>query len=123
MKGLIALEKNKTVVCEIEAVFDMIGGKWKPLILCLLKDSGALRHGAMLKTMTGISQKMLTHQLRDLEADGFISKTIFPEIPPRVEYQLTEKGHSVMPILDSMCAWYDEHPSARYQFIRPLCPD
>jgi len=114
---------NKTVVCEIEAVFDMIGGKWKPLILYLLHSDGRKRTGEIKKYLQKISQKSLTNQLRELELDGFINKHIYPEVPPRVEYELTKKGSSVVPILNAMCVWFENNSSERYQFIRPLCDD
>jgi DNA-binding HxlR family transcriptional regulator len=115
--------ETKVVVCEIEAVFDMIGGKWKPLILYLLHSDGRKRTGEIKKYLRKISQKSLTNQLRELELDGFINKHIYPEVPPRVEYELTKKGASVVPILDAMCVWFENNSSERYQFIRSLCDE
>lgn len=90
--------------CPIEATLGLIGGKWKALILDHLTD-GALRFGALQRKMPKITPKMLTQQLRELEEDGLISRRVYPVVPPKVEYELTEFGRTVLPILDAMCAW------------------
>ncbi|HIV69233.1 MAG TPA: helix-turn-helix transcriptional regulator [Candidatus Butyricicoccus stercorigallinarum] len=90
--------------CPIEATLGLIGGKWKALILDHLTE-GALRFGELQKKMPKITPKMLTQQLRELETDGLIVRRAYPVVPPRVEYELTEFGQTVLPILDAMCAW------------------
>ena len=90
--------------CPIEATLGLIGGKWKALIIDHLTD-GALRFGALQKMMPKITPKMLTQQLRELEEDGLVIRRVYPVAPPKVEYELTEFGTSVLPILDAMCAW------------------
>ncbi len=90
--------------CPVERTLFLIGNKWKVLILRDL-ISGTKRFGELSRTVTGISQKMLTQQLRQMEKDGIVKRKIYPEIPPRVEYSLTEIGKSLRPILDSMENW------------------
>lgn len=85
----------------------MICGKWKPLILWKIKDA-PLRFGALQEKLPAISQKMLTRQLRSLEADHLISRKEYPGMPPRVEYALTERGQTVIPILLSLKDWADK---------------
>lgn len=91
--------------CTIELCLQVIGGKWKPIILWRLHVEGVRRFGELKKAMPNITQKMLTQQLRELEADGMVSRRVHAEVPPRVEYALTALGESVIPILESMCAW------------------
>ena len=86
---------------------DVIGGKWKPHILWKIKDA-PLRFMAIQEKLPAISQKMLTRQLRALEADRLISRTEHPTMPPRVEYPLTERGRAVIPILESLKDWASE---------------
>jgi DNA-binding HxlR family transcriptional regulator len=90
----------------------VIGGKWKPLILWVLRDH-TLRFGEIKKQITGITQKMLTQQLRELETDGILSRQVFPEVPPRVEYAITEYGKNLEPVLKSMCDWGNNHTSRK----------
>ena len=90
--------------CPVEVTISMIGGKWKCLILWHLHDE-KMRFKALERIVPGVSQKMLSQQLRELEADGLLSKTVYPEVPPRVEYELTERGHSLFPVLDLMHTW------------------
>jgi len=82
----------------------VIGGKWKPEILWFLRN-GTLRFGELLRSIPGITQVTLTKNLRELESDGIVTRTVYAEIPPRVEYQLTEFGKSVFPVLDVISAW------------------
>ena len=81
-----------------------IGGKWKPEILWVLRN-GPLRFGEVMQQVQGITQVTLTKNLRELESDGIVTRTVYPEIPPRVEYRLTEFGRSVFPVLDEISAW------------------
>jgi DNA-binding HxlR family transcriptional regulator len=102
--------------CTIELCLQVIGGKWKPIILWRLHVEGVRRFGELRKAMPNISKKMLTQQLRELETDGMVSRHVHAEVPPRVEYALTGLGESVIPILESMCAWGRE-------FERRFSPD
>ena len=101
------MPKKRMYVCPIEAAMDVIGGKWKPHILWKIKDA-PLRFGAIQEKLPAISQKMLTRQLRALEADCLVSRTEYPGMPPRVEYALTARGRTVIPILMSLKVWADE---------------
>ena len=86
------------------AAIDVIGGKWKTIILYMLYDQ-TLRFGELKKAIPKITQKMLTQQLRELEADGLVTRVAFNEIPPKVEYSLTEYAKELGPILGQLCEW------------------
>jgi DNA-binding HxlR family transcriptional regulator len=90
--------------CSISLALSIIGGKWKPLILWHLKDR-ILRFGELKQILGSVTQKMLTQQLRELEGDGLICRQIYPQIPPKVEYSLTEMGRTVLPILEMTSRW------------------
>lgn len=101
--------KNKNYTCTFEITIDLIGGKWKPLIIWHLGTKGTKRFNELKKLLPEITQRMLTHQLRELEADSLITRKVYPEVPPKVEYSLTALGESLMPILKMMCDWGDEY--------------
>ena len=101
------MEEKKSVgihECPVTFTMSKIGGKWKPIILYLI-TKGANRFGILQRGIEGISKQMLTKQLRELEKDGILNRKIFAEIPPRVEYSLTELGESLLPIIKSMRIW------------------
>lgn len=93
-----------TFRCPVEATLSLIGGKYKALILWHLVDS-TLRYNEISKLVPTATPKMLTQQLRELEADNLIVRTIYPVVPPKVEYSLTDFGKSIVPVLDAMCNW------------------
>jgi DNA-binding HxlR family transcriptional regulator len=97
-------KNGKSYHCPVEAALDVIGGKWKPLILWALGDK-ILRFNELQKALPGINTKMLTKQLRALEDDGVIERKVYAEVPPRVEYRITEFGKTLIPILESLCDW------------------
>ena len=90
--------------CTIEAAMEVVGGKWKMAIVNHLFD-GTLRFGELRRAMPSITQRMLTRQLRELEADGLIRRTVYAEVPPKVEYDLTELGSSLRPVAGLLESW------------------
>ena len=98
-----------TINCPVRHVLDRIGDKWSTLIIILLGEKDILRFNQLSHAIGDISQKMLTVTLRSLEADGLVSRTIYPEIPPRVEYQLTPLGKSLLPLIKEMVKWADQN--------------
>jgi DNA-binding HxlR family transcriptional regulator len=91
--------------CEKELTLSLISGKWKITILYYLSTSGTLRFSEIKRLFPKISHKVLTTQMRELEEDGIVSRKVYPEVPPRVEYKLTELGYSLMPIVNMMYEW------------------
>lgn len=95
---------NKIPECPVEMTLQLIGDKWKVLIIRDLLG-GTKRFNELMRSVGGISQKVLTSNLRSLEASGLVHRKVYPEVPPKVEYSLTETGLSLKPILDSMIEW------------------
>ena len=98
------LKREELPECDVATTVQIIGNKWKLLIMrnLLMRP---WRFNELRKSLDGVSQKVLTDSLRQLESDGIILRTVYPEVPPRVEYSLTELGRSLKPILDSMWSW------------------
>lgn len=99
----------KTFNIPVEAALEVIGGKWKVVILCHLIDHGTLRTSELKKRMPNITQKMLTQQLRELESDGVLERIVYNQVPPKVEYKLTDYGTSLAPALQMLCSWGEQH--------------
>lgn len=97
--------------CPVETTLTLIGDKWKVLILRDLMP-GTKRFGELKKSIGNVSQKVLTAQLRAMEESGLLTRTVYAEVPPRVEYTLTELGKSLMPILDALWNWGEEYKAA-----------
>lgn len=95
---------NKKYNCPMELAMELIGGKWKVLILWHL-SFGVLRFSELKRKFPDITQKMLTQQLRDLEFNGLVDRNVYPQVPPKVEYSLTEIGSSLVPVLQEMNQW------------------
>lgn len=91
--------------CPVRNVIDRIGDKWSLLVLLLLEEADVMRFSEIHKAIETISQKMLTVTLKALEADGLVNRTVYPQIPPKVEYQLTARGESLLPHLHSLVEW------------------
>ena len=98
------MTKKDLPACPVEITMGLIGEKWKVLIIRDLL-TGTKRFGELRKSVTGITQKVLTNNFRQMEASGLVKRKVYPEVPPRVEYSLTETGLSLKPILDSMVTW------------------
>ncbi|MGN7471103.1 winged helix-turn-helix transcriptional regulator [Brevibacillus sp. SAFN-007a] len=113
---------KKKYLNEFDATLQIIQGKWKVMILYELYEHAPRRFGELHRYIRDISHKTLTNQLRELEEDGLVSRTVYPEVPPRVEYALTEKGRSLIPLLEMICDWGLAHVD-REQMERLLCEE
>lgn len=91
--------------CTMEAALNLINGRWKGVILFHLLHDGTTRFNALQRHCQGCTARLLTKQLRELEEDGFITRTVYPVVPPKVEYALTDEGRSIGPILLQLCDW------------------
>jgi DNA-binding HxlR family transcriptional regulator len=94
--------------CPVEATLGVIGGKWKALILFHLRDA-VLRFGELRRQIPGVSERMLAQQLRELEEQGVVHREVYREVPPKVEYWLTDYGKTLRPITDLLCSWGRKH--------------
>jgi DNA-binding HxlR family transcriptional regulator len=94
----------------IEEAFRMLEGRWKMVIIFHLFDRGKLRFSELERSIPGVSQKMLIQQLRDLERDGIVTRTVHPQVPPKVEYELTSWGQAMCPALDALLEWAAQRP-------------
>jgi DNA-binding HxlR family transcriptional regulator len=106
------MKRNKSYTCAlgcpVEATLDLIGGKWKGVVLYHLSDS-VLRFNELRRRLSGITQRMLTRQLRELEESELIIRTVYAEVPPRVEYRLSPKGESLKPVIRTLQIWGENH--------------
>lgn len=96
---------EKDIRCPLEYGLAVFGGKWKSRVICVLAEKGTLRYSAIRKEMANITDAVLASTLKELIADGIVMRRQYDEIPPRVEYRLSEKGMSVVPILQTICRW------------------
>lgn len=123
--------RGREYYCTVELTLHIIGGKWKPIILYHLGQEGTRRFGEIKQVMPNITQKMLTQQLRELEGDGLIHRQVYAQVPPKVEYSLTEFGRSILPVLQSLCQWgqiyeerfQDDPVSSRADVPQPVVGD
>lgn len=99
--------------CAVEAAMEVLGGKWKLVILRHLLD-GTKRFSDLQRAMTGVTARMLTRQLRELEADGLLVRTVYPEVPPKVEYSLTDTGSSLRAIAEQLETWGQRYRDLKY---------
>jgi DNA-binding HxlR family transcriptional regulator len=95
--------------CPCEATLRYIGGAWKVLIVWHLAYHGKHRHAELKRRLAGVTAKILTQQLREMEQDGLVRRQVFAEVPPHVEYQLTARGETLRPVIDAMYVWGKEH--------------
>ena len=105
------ISNKKILDCPVATTINLIGNKWKLLIIRDLLD-GTKRFGELRKNLTGISQRVLTENLRDLENDGLLNRKVYAEVPPRVEYSLTPTGHSLLPVIEVMAQWGEKYKKA-----------
>lgn len=108
------IETKKTFIfdennCPVTATMKVLGGKWKPILINAIYFTSPARFGELKRSVIGITQSMLTQQLRELEDDGIISRKIYAEIPPKVEYTLTEFGFTLSPVIQTMAKWGEEY--------------
>ncbi|MCD7867260.1 MAG: helix-turn-helix transcriptional regulator [Clostridiales bacterium] len=116
---------QEDIRCPLEYGFGVFGGKWHSRIICVLARTGTLRYNEIRHEMWNITDAVLTSTLKDLIADGIVLRKSYDEIPPHVEYSLSEKGNSVVPILQNICQWSDiyykhEHKTP-LKFCRKCC--
>ncbi len=102
------METMSYETCPVTAALDVIGGRWKPVILFQIRE-GALRFGELRRKVPRVTQKMLTQQLRELERDGIVNRSVQTVVPPRVDYSLTPYGETLKPLLLSLCEWGKKH--------------
>jgi DNA-binding HxlR family transcriptional regulator len=102
-------EENITAACGTAYTLSLIGGRWKPVILWNLHLKGRIRYSQLRKNIPNISERILVSHLKELEQDQLITRIVYPEVPPRVEYELTELGHSMKAMLQSISEWGEMH--------------
>ncbi|SEN71094.1 DNA-binding transcriptional regulator, HxlR family [Mesobacillus persicus] len=101
--------EKKPELCQVEDALGILVGKWKPIILLYLLQQGTKRFSELKRSLPGITQKMLTKQLRELEDEDIIERVVYPQVPPKVEYSITEYGRTLEPILEAMHEWGKSH--------------
>lgn len=109
MDEKILIKYREADQCPVRNVLDRIGNKWSMLILMVLGEGEVMRFNELHKYISTISQKMLTVTLKTLESDGLIQRTIYPQVPPKVEYRLTERGRSLLPYLHGLAKWANQN--------------
>jgi DNA-binding HxlR family transcriptional regulator len=118
-------KQKKMIPSPVEVTLSIIGGKWKPLIVFYLL-SGTKRFSEIRRFLPGVTQQMLTMQLRELEQAGIVHRHVYAQVPPKVEYSLTDLGQSMEPVLRQMCTWgewYSEQMGLAYQRLIPEAED
>ncbi len=100
---------NEPGECPVEIAVNMLGGKWKILLLARLRFFGPQRFGELLRAFPGLSERVLTRQLRQLEEDRLVVRKVYPQVPPKVEYSLSEESGNLVPILDLLADWGKSH--------------
>ncbi|MFX3618877.1 MAG: winged helix-turn-helix transcriptional regulator [Sporolactobacillus sp.] len=105
-------------LCRVESALNILVGKWKPIILLYLLRDGTQRFSELKRNVTGITQRMLTKQLRELEDEDIVKRVVYAQVPPKVEYSITEYGKSLQPILEAMHEWGMKHILHQQQKVR-----
>ena len=114
-------KKALTLHCSVEAAMAVLGGKYKAIILWHLNVSGVMRYNEIQKAIPQATAKMLSQQLKELENDGIVKRKLYPVVPPRTEYSLTEQGKTLIPIVNAMSEWGHEY--FKYLGIPDPCPE
>ncbi|MDO5378835.1 MAG: helix-turn-helix domain-containing protein [Clostridia bacterium] len=112
---------EKDIRCPLEYGLAVFGGKWKSRVICVLAEKGTLRYSSIRKEMANITDAVLASTLKELISDGIVKRQQFDEIPPRVEYSLSEKGISVVPILQTICKWSGAYHKEDRENTLPQC--
>lgn len=107
--------KKEPELCRVEDALSILVGKWKPIILLYLMQEGTKRFSELQRSIPGITQKMLTKQLRELESEDIIERKVYPQVPPKVEYSITEYGRSLEAVLEAMHEWGVKHTLHKIQ--------
>lgn len=102
-------------LCQVDDALSILVGKWKPIILLHLLQKETVRFNELRRSIPGITQKMLTQQLRELENEDIVSRKVYPQVPPKVEYSITEYGRSLDPILEAIHEWGTKHTMRKMQ--------
>jgi DNA-binding HxlR family transcriptional regulator len=114
----VLLVEKVPELCKVEDALGILVGKWKPLILLHLLKNGTQRFSELKRSVPGITQKMLTNQLRELEDEDIIKRYVYPQVPPKVEYSITDYGRTLEPILEAMHEWGTKHTLHKMQKIK-----
>ena len=112
---------EKEIMCPIEYGLEIFGGKWKARIVCVLSSKDIMRYSEIRRVLTNITDAVLTAMLKDLIKDGIVSRKQYNEIPPRVEYCLTENGKTILPVLQNVCKWSQEQVESEVSMKLPIC--
>lgn len=112
---------EKDIRCPLEYGLEIFGGKWKSRIICVLAEKGVLRYSSLRKEMMNITDAVLASTLKELIADQIVQRQSYDEIPPKVEYRLTNKGQSVVPILQSICKWSGAYHRENSELVLSRC--
>lgn len=115
VKGFSNMEERQPELCRVEDALSILVGKWKPIILLHLLHEDTHRFNELKRKLPGITQKMLTKQLRELEDEDIVERTVYPQVPPKVEYAISEYGRSLEPILEAMHEWGQNHTLRKNQ--------
>ena len=112
---------DKEIWCPIEYGLDVFGGKWKSRIICVIAANGIIRYNALRRELTNVTDAVLAAMLKEMISDGLINRKQYNEMPPKVEYSLTEKGESVLPILQYICQWSKNYTEVDKEKILSSC--
>lgn len=112
---------DEDIRCPLEYALTLFGGKWKSRVICILNEKGVMRYSEIRSEMLNITDTVLSSTLKELIRDGLIKREQYAEIPPRTEYELTERGKSVVPILQSMCRWAGIYKRKEGDLVMSVC--